>query len=447
MKIVIHIGMHKTGSSSIQQTFARFQHPGLEYINWNRGGNHSALYVLLFEDIEKLRDYHIFKARGPAFVRTLPEMREKWRAQVSEQLAQAGDRTIIFSAEAISLAQFANAGQRLHDFCAVYSNDISVLGYVRPPGGFIARGFQQYLKGGTIARVFDGGASPHYRERFEWIDQVFGRSTVTLKEFAPRRLQGGDVVKDFSEEVGVAPLSEDQIIRTNESLSLEAVAVLYVQRRLGQGFVLGFNRANAANKAFTSSLAKIGSGKFSLSSKMLAPILEKERDDIAWMEARLGHPFSDSGKDNKDAIDSLDDLVDIALGQFDAVQDLLGDNAVDGPATTETLVKALERLREQCYAAALATDIDTVKTMTKTGDFTMATKTERPKPTEEELRVRAGVARSLWRADNKGNLPSDLAERKAAFDLVKRDYNKKAAILVQQLEKTNLKLVEIDPKS
>lgn len=77
----------------------------------------------------------------------------------------------------------------------------------------------------------------------------------------------------------------------------------------------------------------------------------------------------------------------------------------------------------------------------------MATKTERPKPTEEELRVRAGVARSLWRADNKGNLPSDLAERKAAFDLVKRDYNKKAAILVQQLEKTNLKLVEIDPKS
>ena len=446
MKIIIHVGMHKTGSSSIQHTFSRLSHPDIEYIKWSIGGNHSALYVLLFEDLEKLSGHHSFKARGPEFTRTLPALRKQWHARVSAQLAEAGDRTIVFSGEDISSPAFGNGPKRLRDFFSDWSTDISVIGYARPPASFMSSMFQQLLKGGSTPDLVDRGVSPRYRARFERIDSIFGRNTVHLKEFSPSRLVSGDVVQDFASEIGVAPLQDDQIIRDNESLSLEAAAILYVQRKMGQGFVQGFEGAHAANSSFIARLARIGRRKLAFSTQMLAPILEKQRDDIAWIEDRLGHPFSEPGAAHRDAIDSLDDLVDIAMGQFDAVQELLGDAALkDGPANIETLVRALERLREQCYAQVVGAQGAT-QSLQKKGNTSMATKTDRPQPTEEELHQRRVLARILWHSDQKENMPSDLAERKKAYDLVKKNYHRKALELTQRLKNNNLMIVETEPQ-
>lgn len=442
MRIVIHVGMHKTGSSSIQHTFARLQHPDLEYIDWGISGNHSALFVLLFGDTDRLAGYHGFEARGPEFIRGLPALREDWRKRVSAQLAGAADKTVIFSGEDISHPSFYNALPRLRDFFSEWSNDISVIGYARPPAGFMASAFQQRLKGGVTADLFSGAASPHYCDRFESIDRIFGRDTVSLGEFSPDRLLNGDVVQDFTLKIGLGPLKEDQIIRANESLSLEAAALLYVQRHLGQGFVAGFDGAHVANNRFIARLATIGRRKFALSPQMLAPILEKERDDIAWMEDRLGHGFSGGSAAHKDAISSLDDLIDIALEQYDAVQELLGEKAaVEGPATTEALVSALERLREQCYAQATGAR-PAKNSLQQKGTSSMPTKTDRPQPTEEELQLRRLLANILWIGDHKDDMPSDPAERKAAFALVRQDYLKKAIDLTRRLENHKLMIVE-----
>jgi len=448
LKIVIHVGMHKTGSSSIQHTFARLQHPGFEYINWGASGNHSALFVLLFEDADKLADYHGFKSRGSEFTKRLPTMREQWTARVSAQLARTGDKTIVFSAEDISSPKFKIAVSRLRDFFAQWSNDMSVIGYARSPAGFIASAFQQRLKGGRVPDLFRGGASPNYRARFEKMDRIFGRENVRLKEFVPHNLLNGDVVQDFAREIGAAPLAEDRIIRTNESLSLEAVALLYVQRKLGQGFVQGFKDAHAANNSFISRLATIGTRKFAFSPQMLAPIIETERDDIAWMQDRLGHEFSAPGAAHKDAIHSLDDLLDIALGQFDAVQELLGEHAVsEGRATTETLVHALERLRETCYEkvldAAARRDANIAARHSKhKGNSALETTTDRPEPTEQELNIRRKLAHLLWIQDNADAMPESIEDRKEMYQAVKRDYLRKAANLVQRLRNHGIEVME-----
>lgn len=446
MKIIIHVGMHKTGSSSIQHTFAQLNHPSFEYIDSGSTGNHSGLFVLLFQDADKVADHHSNKARGPEFAQKLPAMRDEARAKVLGQLANAGDKTVIFSAEAISSPPFENAVQRLHDFCLDWTSDILVVGYVRPPAGVIPSAFQQILQTGNVARLDDGGAVPHYRARFQRIDRIFGRERVYLKEFSSNALLHSDVVQDFTNLIGLPPLAKDQIVRTNESLSLEAAALLYVQRHLGRGLVAGFEGANRANKAFIARLATIGHRKFAFSPQMLAPILEKERGDIAWMEDRLGHEFSGGSAAHKDAISTLDDLVDIALEQYDAVQELLGEKAaVEGPATLESLVRALERLREQCYKQVTGAR-PAKHSLKQKGNSSMATKTDRPKPTEEELRIRKTLGNILWHIDYKGDMPSDPAERKAAFDLVKQDYRRRAIDLARRLENNKLKLVETQPQ-
>ena len=76
----------------------------------------------------------------------------------------------------------------------------------------------------------------------------------------------------------------------------------------------------------------------------------------------------------------------------------------------------------------------------------MATKTDRPQPTEEELHQRRVLARILWQSDQKENMPSDLAERKKAYDLVKKNYHRKALELTQRLKNNNLMIVETEPQ-
>lgn len=134
------------------------------------------------------------------------------------------------------------------------------------------------------------------------------------------------------------------------------------------------------------------------------------------------------------------------MGQFDAVQELLGDAALkDGPANIETLVRALERLREQCYTQVVGAQGAT-QSLQKKGNTSMATKTDRPQPTEEELHQRRVLARILWHSDQKENMPSDLAERKKAYDLVKKNYHRKALELTQRLKNNNLMIVETEPQ-
>jgi hypothetical protein len=418
--------MHKTGTSSIQDTYFRFQDPGFEYVDWN-SGNHSGLFVLLFQDVAKLANYHGFAARGPEFIRDLPRLRAEWRKRLEEQIAAADGKTLLFSAEAISGPEFSQANHRLAAFFRDRCDRSDVIGYARPPAGFMASAFQQYLKGGEIGKK----PFPHYRARFEKIDAAFGRDNVTIRAFSRDRLIGGDVVRDFAETAGIAMPPEDRIVRSNESLSLEATALLYVQRKLGAGFVKGFEGAHQANNKFIASLAAIGTGKLAFSDAMMAPMLEDIAEDIAWMEARIGHPFSEVSASSPDAISSLDDLVDIALQNYDKVLDFLGENAAKeaGAATLENLVNALDALRERSY-----------QDVVEKRKLNMAK--EAKEPTEEELALRRRLANILWHLDMGEALPATQDQRAEEFKTVRSDYMKKALKLVRQLENNKLSLVE-----
>lgn len=72
----------------------------------------------------------------------------------------------------------------------------------------------------------------------------------------------------------------------------------------------------------------------------------------------------------------------------------------------------------------------------------MAIKIEQPMPTKEELHQRRVLARILWHSDHKDDMSQDPAERKAAFDLLKNDYLKKAIDITRHLENNNLRLTE-----
>lgn len=68
--------------------------------------------------------------------------------------------------------------------------------------------------------------SVEYRACFEKIDDVFGRANVVLRKFDPQTFPSGCVVRDFCARLGTG-FPTKCIIRDNESLPLEVVALLY----------------------------------------------------------------------------------------------------------------------------------------------------------------------------------------------------------------------------
>ncbi|MEF9602459.1 hypothetical protein O4J55_08950 [Paracoccus sp. PXZ] len=440
-RAIIHVGMHKTGTSSIQDSYFRFRDSSFEYVNW-ASGNHSALFILLFQDEDKLTNYHGFASRGDKFIAHLPQLRATWRSRLEAQISAEEGKTLLFSAEGISHPEFAQADRRLAAFFRERCDRVDVIGYVRAPQSFAASAFQQYLKGGYVSTK----PKPHYRARFEKIDHAFGRENVTLREFARGRLIGGDVVRDFAETVGISMPPDDQILRSNESLSLEATALLYVQRKYGQGFIKGFNAAEKANNAFIARLAQIGTRKLAFSETMMAPMLDEIADDIAWMEERLGHAFCEAGTASPDAISSLDDLVEIALENYDKVLKALGEDVPKaGGATLETLVNALEDLREKSYTEAAPVPARPGVGTAERGSFAKRNfdMAKNPNsPTEEELTLRRKLANILWHMDMGDAVPATREERAEAFKTVRVDYRKKATKLLQQFENNKLFLIK-----
>lgn len=190
---------------------------------------------------------------------------------------------------------------------------------------------------------------PNYRWRFEKLDRVFGRENVTLRVFDPAALAGGDVVSDFCELAGI-PLVPGQIQRVNESLSLEARALLYLQRSRGDGMVAGFPGAPARNERFIAALSRFGNTRLQLAPTLLEPILEEKRADLEWMEERLGLPLVDEVPEGGVQVESEAHLAEIghrAAAEFEA---FLFDEIRAGGATPEDrLIANIDALRKLNY--------------------------------------------------------------------------------------------------
>jgi hypothetical protein len=150
---------------------------------------------------------------------------------------------------------------------------------------------QQLIKGGSLQEFSAERGYPNYRRSLEKFDEVFGREHVRLWKFDRAVFPEGCVVRDFCRQLGIN-LPGERIVHVNESLSREALGLLYTYRRLDQGSrsvpVIGADKTRLVEQ-----VARIGNTRFRLAPDVVRPILERNRSDIEWMEARLGQPLAE----------------------------------------------------------------------------------------------------------------------------------------------------------
>lgn len=277
-RCVLHIGMHKTGSSSIQASLQNFSSRDFRYAHLLRTPNHSGAICLAFSKRPQI--YTDEKSS-----RSQTKLGRRIRAKLTNQLERSNSSTLIISGEGISKLRLEEL-ETLYTFISKYVSEVEVVCYVRSTKSYIESALQQRIKSGLSS--FDPATFyPHYRSRFEKFDLVFGREKVRFWEFKPQTLKGGCVVTDFCARLGV-DLAPEKIIRKNDSLSAEALSLLYTYQKYRSESSEPININTKSYDALLQSLSQLKGKKLKLSPKIINPLLLRYKEDMDWMAERLG---------------------------------------------------------------------------------------------------------------------------------------------------------------
>lgn len=339
-RCILHFGMHKTGSSSIQKTlFYLAADVPWTYLNGGKPNASVALHTMFSSRPENntrnvrqgLSETEVLRRRQALF-------------RLMEAQIAATDKNLVLSGEGMT-ALAEEELQRLLDWIRPFVDEIVAVGYVRPPKAYMESAFQQVVKGGRSVFNLDA-VYPGYRTRFEKFEKLLGRGKVEYRLFDPGVFPDGCVVRDFAARMGVT-LKDGDVQRVNESISMEALALLYAYRKHGEAYGVG-EAAIRENTMLIKKLAELKGHKLRFSPDLVRPILEARRADIAWMEERLERPFNEDWDTHAEhEVTGEADMLKFSEESLVALRQWAGETAAQGGASPADVAQLVGRLRRR----------------------------------------------------------------------------------------------------
>ncbi|NKX44275.1 hypothetical protein [Roseicyclus persicicus] len=294
---ILHIGMHKTGSSTIQGALARAgAGPGWRYV-W-QGSPNGSFWVKAVLDGEA-GGHH-----------TLPFPPAEARARFIEAFRLVAERRAIFSGETMSTLSAPRVAT-IVEILQAADLAVAAIGYVRPIQSYIDSSFQQRLKGGRVALA--DAVRPKaiaYDQRFGVWDAALGQAAVTLVPFERQRFPGGSVLGDIAARLSLGPI-QDPASHANTGLSAEAVRLLWIWRqrqpRKGQG-----------DEHRIRLLQTLEGPGFVLANRVVDPFRATIRAQAEWVERRTGWRMpTDPPEDQPHAVGAEADFLTLAPDTLD----------------------------------------------------------------------------------------------------------------------------------
>lgn len=215
-KLILHIGMHKTGTSAIQNSLNGYSDDNVRYAIFN-SSNHSYSIFPIFS--KNYYSYSLFTSCGMSKENIDDYISIQKKLLLDSLLLD--DRTVIVSGEDISFLG-ADELRSLIGYMKVNNRQISVYAYLRLPFDFSSSYFSEIIKNGEKNNFID---KIYYCDIFEKFINIFG-DDLHLRVYDRALFLNGSVVNDFSDWLGLNPLP-DSNINNNVSLSSTAVKIIY----------------------------------------------------------------------------------------------------------------------------------------------------------------------------------------------------------------------------
>ncbi len=292
-KCILHGGMPKTGSTSIQETFFEFNSSDLVYAPLILGNHNFAIEYLFGKDGKDRLESLPARQMPKRFHQKAQRLAERFEA-----FLQSNTRDVLISSEYLSSLRILDGRGELLKFLRPHFDEIQFIAYVRAPEDYMVSSLQQRMQ--TTDHLFDLElVFPHYKRRFQpWIDAL-GAENVSLVAYDPSHFHGGNVVLDFTARLGVSVENAGNE-RRNTAQSAEAIAVQQLwNRRLNADNLSFYQRAKISFGR--REVVSFGTHKFGIEPELLQDICQRHQDDIAWAEEKLAKPFV-SYKPKSDAV-------------------------------------------------------------------------------------------------------------------------------------------------
>tara|TARA_R110002167_G_scaffold5074_4_gene23811 strand:+ start:1840 stop:2877 length:1038 start_codon:yes stop_codon:yes gene_type:complete len=239
--IYVHIGVHKTGTSSIQSTLhcsanhAQLKKNGILILS-SLPANHSEFIQSAFSDRPEL--YHTNLSKNLSLIEVTKYANHQ-KQQIVDHVDGHTNSTFIFSGEdacILSLDGFI----RLRNFIyEAFGNDalINIICYTRNPFSYVESAVQENVKGNrmTIAEA----ASWHIAESkckyiniYEKLANAFGKNAINFYSFENCLSNETGVVGSFLSTLGI---SSDglHILNSNEGITSDSVKLISIANSAG----------------------------------------------------------------------------------------------------------------------------------------------------------------------------------------------------------------------
>lgn len=360
-KIVLHIGLPKTGTTAIQNVLYAnrnflLQQEGVLYPSL--APNLTTPLCTIFQNDPRK---HIVNKMAGFTTEEIAARRKNYLSSLDAEISSREWNTLLLSAEGVSNLS-ASEIVKLREWGEKYSPNWIVLVYVRHPVDYVRSVIQQLMKGGdTLQQLYDKLPMPNYRGKISNAISVFGQENIRVFDFDTATKSNGGIVGTLAAQAGLTVQSCDflasQAIRDNESLSLEAVRILDSLNRQRPMFD-GDVRASQRSGRELAYISRIKGQKFDVPNSVKEDIRLQSREDVAWLNETFGLDFYRDVTDFAPHVESHEEPVEALSDQaVDSIAEIIGElvtaivfrRVLDGGKAALArgdLERAAERFRE-----------------------------------------------------------------------------------------------------
>ncbi|MEH6739348.1 MAG: hypothetical protein V7695_12480 [Sulfitobacter sp.] len=323
--VVLHIGMHKTGSSSIQSSLKNYRDETTRYASFDEA-NHSIPMTTIFSSGRY--EYHVWKNIGLS-KEEIDERRERYLEVLQKDIDDPNFKRLLISGEDIGTLQ--NDDKRaLVEFLKSRGCNVKIVCFVRSPNGYVASEMQELIKHGweDVLQI-----NPAYKWILWTFSEVLPKENLIVRNFSEILSEFADPVLGFASICGLERESF-ALKRTNQSLSATATRLLYRLNKLPL-VTLGTRDHVSARHKLIAILAKAfpASRDDKLDGDILSGLLKPNLDDqIAFLSDRFQIDFSNATHStNLDACEYY--LTDLSSFKLQRLVEALGENQIQLPQT------------------------------------------------------------------------------------------------------------------
>ena len=304
--VYLHVGLHKTATSSIQHTMWKnkeiLRDLGIYYpFTWKH--NHGVIIESMFSSNELLlkntKNIYYVKV-GLNSVDKIKSYTLSNQNKINTELSELECSTVVFSGEAMiemPSESLSSLKHTLHEWFPEAT--IYVIIYVRERSAYASSFYQQEIKAGKNATIemFEN----LYFDSINKFSDVFSKETIKIIKFEETLSNGRGPVECFLETIGMneKDIKKIDVKRANLGISDKSLEIIaFINERLSMTDGNQFRRGRVNRD--THHLHKIRGDKYRLDPTVVNSIVELGKKDTAWLNEEYGIDYLNMDLSTKD---------------------------------------------------------------------------------------------------------------------------------------------------